>query len=86
MLLNHFLINVRSLDNGGAGAYKMTTGPATGSRFSRLCFRIPDRVLGNIGEQLGGAAADDENGVELEAATSRNVMYEEEAWVAEELS
>lgn len=59
-------------------------GPSAASRFSGLRFRIPDSVLGNIGEQLGGAVADDDSAGINAAAASREVAHEEASCVVEE--
>lgn len=50
MLINRFTINLRSLDN--EEALISTSAAQHFSRFSVPNFRVPESVLGNIGEPL----------------------------------
>ena len=46
--MNRFLINLRSLDNSG----RENLESQHFSRFDPVNFRVPDNILGNIGESL----------------------------------
>ena len=50
VLVNRFIINLRSLNT--AGSSQGSSAPRHWSRFSAPNFRIPDSFLGNIGEEL----------------------------------
>ena len=63
MLVSHFLLSLR-----GLSADSDTTPSPQVSAFTTVAFRIPDNVVGNLGESLVGPSGDvesDESGIEM---------------------